>query len=113
MRWGEHLEYTAEAGPGDFIYVPPYVPHQEINASPTEVLECVLCRSDGEAVAINLDIEPVEKPETVLWVDPTHPQGGSPWTRRRDQLRLGGCRPSRLHQRSRFTPPSSPAPPMH
>ena len=28
MRWGEHLEYTAEAGPGDFIYVPPYVPHR-------------------------------------------------------------------------------------
>src|SRR3989454_9987429 len=76
MRWGEHLEFTAEAGPGDFIYVPPFVPHQEINASPTEVLECVLCRSDGEAVAVNLDIEPVEKPEQVLWVDPTHPQGG-------------------------------------
>ncbi|MFC5519583.1 cupin domain-containing protein [Polaromonas jejuensis] len=76
MRWGDHLEFTAEAGPGDFIYVPPYVPHQEINASPTEVLECVLCRSDGEAVAINLDIEPVEKPDTVLWIDPTHPQGG-------------------------------------
>ena len=44
MRWGGHLEFTAEAGPGDFIYVPPYVPHQEINASPTELLECVLCR---------------------------------------------------------------------
>ena len=76
MRWGEALEFTAEAGPGDFIYVPPYVPHQEINASPTELLECVLCRSDGEAVAVNLAIEPVEKPESVLWVDPTHPQGG-------------------------------------
>jgi len=72
MRWGDHLEFTAEAGPGDFIYVP----HQEINASPSEVLECVLCRSDGQAVAINLDIEPVEKPEQVLWVDPTHPTGG-------------------------------------
>src|SRR2546428_9862813 len=76
MRWGDHLEFTAEAGPGDFIYVPPYVPHQEINASPTDVLECVLCRSDGEAVAVNLAIEPVEKPVSVLWVDPTHPHGG-------------------------------------
>jgi uncharacterized RmlC-like cupin family protein len=76
MRWGDRLQFVAEAGPGDFIYVPPYVPHQEINASPTEILDCVLCRSDGEAVAINLDIEPVERPETVLWVDPTHPQGG-------------------------------------
>ena len=75
MRWGEHLEFTAEAGPGDFIYVPPFVPHQEINASPTDVLECVLVRSDGEAVAVNLDIEPVEKPESVRWIDPTHPQG--------------------------------------
>ncbi len=72
MRWGEKLEYVAEAGPGDFIFVPPYVPHQEINASRDEVLECVLVRSDGQAVAVNLDIEPVEKPETVLWIDPVH-----------------------------------------
>jgi uncharacterized RmlC-like cupin family protein len=72
MRWGEHLQFTAEAGPGDFIFVPPYVPHQEINASTDEPLECVLVRSDGEAIAVNLDIEPVEKPETVLWVDPIH-----------------------------------------
>ena len=72
MRWGNALEFTAEVGPGDFIYVPPYVPHQEINASPTETLECVLVRSDGEATAINVDIEPVEKPETVRWIDPVH-----------------------------------------
>jgi uncharacterized RmlC-like cupin family protein len=76
MRWGNALEFTAEAGPGDFIYVPPFVPHQEINASADEALECVLCRSDGQAIAVNMDIEPVEKPETVLWIDPTHPQGG-------------------------------------
>lgn len=73
MRWGDALEFTAEAGPGDFIYVPPYVPHQEINASETEPLECVLVRSDNEAIAINIDIAPVEKPEEVYWVDPTHP----------------------------------------
>ena len=72
MRWGEQLQFMAEANPGDFIFIPPYVPHQEINASRDEVLECVLVRSDGQAVAINLDIEPVEKPETVLWVDPVH-----------------------------------------
>jgi uncharacterized RmlC-like cupin family protein len=73
MRWGEKLEFTAEAGPGDFIFVPPYVPHQEINASADETLRCVLVRSDNEAVAINLDIEPAEAVEEVLWVDPTHP----------------------------------------
>ena len=72
MRWGERLQFTAEAGPGDFIFVPPYVPHQEINASPDEVLECVLVRSDNEAVVVNLDIEPVEKPEQVSWIDPIH-----------------------------------------
>ena len=72
MRWGEHLEYTAEAGPGDFIFVPPYVPHQEINASTDESLECVLVRSDNEAVVVNLDIEPVEKPEQVAWLEPIH-----------------------------------------
>jgi uncharacterized RmlC-like cupin family protein len=72
MRWGAHLEYMAEAGPGDFIFVPPYVPHQEINASTSDSLECVLVRSDNEAVVVNLDIEPVERPENVAWVDPTH-----------------------------------------
>ena len=72
MRWGESLEFTAEAGPGAFIFVPPYVPHQEINASDDETLECVLVRSDGQAIAINLDIEPVEKPQTVKWIDPLH-----------------------------------------
>src|ERR1700677_3646999 len=60
MRWGDHLEYVAEAGPGDFIYVPPYVPHQEINASTDAPLSCVVVRSDQQAVVINLDIEPVE-----------------------------------------------------
>ena len=75
MRWGDHLEYVAEAGPGDFIFVPPYVPHQEINALTDETLECVLVRSDNENVVVNLDIEPVEKPEEVRWVDPVHPNG--------------------------------------
>ena len=72
MRWGAELEFVAEAGPGDFIYVPPFVPHQEINASSDETLECVLVRSDNEAVVVNLDIEPVEKPQAVRWIDPIH-----------------------------------------
>src|SRR6202167_4518870 len=60
MRWGAELEFVAEAGPGDFIYVPPFVPHQEINASSEETLECVLVRSDNEAVVVNRDIQPGE-----------------------------------------------------
>ena len=72
MRWGERLEFTAEAGPGDFIYVPPYVPHQEINALPGEELECVIVRSGQEPVVVNLDIAPAEPPEEVRWIDPLH-----------------------------------------
>src|ERR1043166_7472440 len=72
MRWGEQLEFLAEAGPGDFIYVPPYVPHPEVNAA-DEPLECVLMRSGQDPVVVNLDITPVEPPEEVHWVDDVHP----------------------------------------
>lgn len=74
MRWGERLEFVAEAGPGDFIYVPPFVPHQEINASDDKPLSCVLVRSGQEPVVVNLDLPGVEaRPETVEWVDDLHP----------------------------------------
>jgi uncharacterized RmlC-like cupin family protein len=72
MRWGDRLEFIAEAGPGDFIYVPPFVPHQEINANDDEPLSCVLVRSGQDPVVVNLDIEPAEKPEGVAWIDPIH-----------------------------------------
>ena len=88
MRWGDALEFTAEAGPGDFIYVPPFVPHQEINASPPGdgpgsgpgngpgngdgELECVIVRSGQKPVVVNLDIAPAEPPEEVRWIDPLH-----------------------------------------
>jgi uncharacterized RmlC-like cupin family protein len=72
MRWGERLEFLAEAGPGDFIYVPPFVPHQEINASDDLQLHCVLARSGQQGLVVNLDIEPAELPELVRWVDDLH-----------------------------------------
>jgi len=74
MRWGERLEYVADAGPGDFIYVPPFVPHQEINASREELLSCVIVRSGQEPVVVNLEIAPAEAPEQVYWVDDIHSQ---------------------------------------
>ena len=80
MRWGERLEFVAEAGPGDFIYVPPFVPHQEINASDETPLSCVLVRSGQEPVVVNLDLPNVEpNPEQVHWVDNIHaaPGGGT------------------------------------
>jgi uncharacterized RmlC-like cupin family protein len=72
MRWGERLEYVAEAAAGDFIYVPPYVPHQEINASEDVQLHCVIARSGQQGLVINLDITPVELPELVRWIDDLH-----------------------------------------
>ena len=73
MRWGDHLEFVAEAGPGDFIFVSPFVPHQEINASHDEPVSCIVVRSGQEPVVVNLDIESSEPPEEVRWVDPVHP----------------------------------------
>jgi uncharacterized RmlC-like cupin family protein len=72
MRWGDNLEFLAEAGPGDFIYVPPFVPHQEINGNRDEALTCVLVRSGQEPMVVNLEIEPAEPPEEVDWVDSIH-----------------------------------------
>jgi len=74
MRWGERLEFCADAGPGDFIYVPPFAPHQEINAQSDKPLLCVVVRSDQEPIVVNLDIPAVEPPEEVYWVDPAHPK---------------------------------------
>jgi len=53
--------------------VPPFVPHQEINASDDEPLSCVLVRSGQEPVVVNLDLPEVEpNPEHVRWVDDLH-----------------------------------------
>ncbi len=72
MRWGEKLEFVADAHEGEFIYVPPYVPHQEINALESQPLSCVLCRSGEDPVVVNLDIPVAEEPEQVFWIDNIH-----------------------------------------
>ena len=73
MRWGDRLEFYADAGPGDFIYVPPYVPHQEMNASKEEELVSVVFRNTDEPIVVKLPITPAESPESVSWVDGNHP----------------------------------------
>jgi uncharacterized RmlC-like cupin family protein len=75
MRWGSHLEFTAETGPGGFIFVPPFVPHQELNARDDEPLVCVVVRSGQEPIVVNLEIDAVVEPARVTWVDPSHPVG--------------------------------------
>jgi len=68
FRWGDRLEFVAEAGPGDFVYVPPFVPHQEMNARVDEPVEAVVVRSGQEPVVVNLDIESPE-----VGSSPSHP----------------------------------------
>ena len=63
FRWGDRLEYVADAGPGDFVYVPPFVPHQEMNARSDQPVEGVVIRSGQEPIVVNLDI-PSPEPGT-------------------------------------------------
>jgi uncharacterized RmlC-like cupin family protein len=72
FRWGERLEFVDEAGPGDFVYVPPYVPHQELNAKKDEPVEAVIVRSGQEPVVVNLEIPSPEEDPTTPQPDPFH-----------------------------------------
>ena len=74
MRWGDNLEYSDEAGQGDFIYVPPFVPHQEINALSDEPCECVVVRSGQEPIVVNLEINTPEPASPGRGDLPFHPK---------------------------------------
>jgi uncharacterized RmlC-like cupin family protein len=65
MRWGDRLEFASDVGPGDFIYVPPHVPHQEINASEDEPLSCVVVRGDQAPVVVNLAVPEAQHPSLI------------------------------------------------
>jgi uncharacterized RmlC-like cupin family protein len=45
-RWGARLENEMVSEPGDFLYVPPGVPHEAINLSATEPARAVVARND-------------------------------------------------------------------
>jgi uncharacterized RmlC-like cupin family protein len=76
FRWGEHLEFVDEAGPGDFIYVPPFVPHQELNARHDQPVEAVVVRSGQEPIVVNLDIPSPEPGPESPQPDPFHSAPG-------------------------------------
>jgi uncharacterized RmlC-like cupin family protein len=76
FRWGDHLEFVDEAGPGDFIYVPPYVPHQELNARRDQPVEAVVVRSGQEPIVVNLDIQSPESDPIPPQPDPFHSAPG-------------------------------------
>lgn len=47
-RWGESLEHEVVSEPGDFLFVPPGVPHEAINLSATEPARAIVARNDPE-----------------------------------------------------------------
>jgi uncharacterized RmlC-like cupin family protein len=48
-------ERRLETKPGDYVYVPPFVPHREENPSETDEAVVVLARTTQEAIVVNLD----------------------------------------------------------
>lgn len=55
IRWGAQMEHEQAVEPGDFIYVPPFVPHQELNPSPDTPSQWVIVRSAQEPIVVNLE----------------------------------------------------------
>ncbi|NJP92710.1 cupin domain-containing protein [Nonomuraea sp. FMUSA5-5] len=47
-------EVRVDAGPGDYVFVPPYVPHREENPDPSQEAVVVIARSTQEAIVVNL-----------------------------------------------------------
>lgn len=54
FRTGPQFDTVETAGPGDFVWVPPHVPHIEENASPSEPVRMVVARSTQETLVFNL-----------------------------------------------------------
>ena len=73
MRWGDQLEFSDEARAGDFIYVSPYVPHQEIDPDPNNPCEAVVVRNGQEPVVVNLDLPTPEPASAGRPGMPFHP----------------------------------------
>jgi uncharacterized RmlC-like cupin family protein len=56
FRYGERLEHAVEAQAGDFVFVPPYLVHQEINVSDDFQVEMIVARSSQENIVVNVDV---------------------------------------------------------
>jgi len=54
VRWGARVEYSASAKAGDFIHVPAFLPHMEINPSDSEPFHWVVVRSTSTPIVVNL-----------------------------------------------------------
>jgi uncharacterized RmlC-like cupin family protein len=58
FRYGDELEHVVEAEAGDFVFVPPYLVHQEINASGEQAVDMIVARSSQENIVVNVDLPP-------------------------------------------------------
>jgi uncharacterized RmlC-like cupin family protein len=54
VRWGERGEFNATLQAGDFLYVPAWLPHQEINPSSDVPFQWVAVRSPSKPIVVNL-----------------------------------------------------------
>jgi uncharacterized RmlC-like cupin family protein len=53
VRWGERGEFSAVAHQGDFIHVPAWLPHMEVNQS-AQPFEWIVVRSTPTPIVVNL-----------------------------------------------------------
>ena len=56
IRWGDRMQFEEDVEAGDFIYVPPFAPHQEINPSPDTPSQWVIVRNSQEPVVVNIEL---------------------------------------------------------
>jgi uncharacterized RmlC-like cupin family protein len=54
VRWGDRGEFDATAQAGDFLFVPAWLPHQEINPSRDVPFQWIVVRSTPEPIVVNL-----------------------------------------------------------
>ena len=54
VRWGARGQYSASAQAGDFIHVPAFLAHMEINPSDAEPFHWVVVRSTSTPIVVNL-----------------------------------------------------------
>jgi uncharacterized RmlC-like cupin family protein len=54
VQWGERGEHEATARAGDFLHVPAWLPHREINPSDDLLFRWVVVRSTAEPIVVNL-----------------------------------------------------------
>ena len=51
----EPVETRIQTGPGDYVFVPPYVPHREENPDASVEAIVVIARTTQEAIVVNLE----------------------------------------------------------